>query len=191
MSDIGSIKELPDYQPLCYYQYRAFQLLNPYPKGNVIFFEWLNEFEFVADLISVPEHYMVQFFQSMVENGIHIYIKTKYPDVDYFNCSYKEIINIFHYLFDSIDNEREAYRKRFVRRYQFEEETIEKYAASLEELYDKCSYTVTAASKNKKMCSQFIKGIRDNEIRLLSQNYPLLNFDAVSSLAIELANKNY
>ncbi|KAI4476660.1 hypothetical protein M0804_013381 [Polistes exclamans] len=164
--------------------YLKIQTYNPKKKGE--FYVWLNKFEYVADLIEVPDNKMIEFFNNMVDNDVHTSIKQTLPTVNFSGLSYEEIINYYLRYFDPF-NESDLHRKRFECRNQYEKETIKKYADSLRKIYNKVNYT---NNREAELCKQFFNGIRDDEIRADLKHFTGITFNYMVELAIGFANVN-
>ncbi|KAI4476844.1 hypothetical protein M0804_013288 [Polistes exclamans] len=157
------------------------------PKREGMFYSWLNKFEYVADIINVPNDKMVEFFTKMIDNDIHMAVKSIHPCVNFSELSYDEIINLYLNLF-SLSNLNDLHERRLVCRIRYEQETIEKYAESLRKIYNKCSYTNLS---EKIICEQFIKGIRNDDIKTELMKTPDISFDEMVTFAIQFENSNF
>ncbi|KAI4476667.1 hypothetical protein M0804_013388 [Polistes exclamans] len=155
-------------------------------KNEDKFYEWLNKFEYVADVIEVPHHEMIKFFNEMVDNDVHSAVKKFFSSVEFSELSYDKIIN--HYLCYFVSsNETDSQRKRFLCRNQYEQETIENYAKCLRKIINKCCYKTDL---EERLCEQFINGIHDDEIRTHLKNHTDLSFDEMTTKAIEFDKNN-
>ncbi|KAI4476855.1 hypothetical protein M0804_013299 [Polistes exclamans] len=175
-------ESLSNDQPLSYYINRARSMMDIY-KASSKFYSWLNKFEFVADIIEVPGDKMIQFFNHMVENDTLIHVQLCFPNINYSQLSYEEIIKLYHYLFDNFDNVKDTYRERFLCREQFEQEPIQKYAANLEKIYSKCEYITR---KDSRIRDRFISGLRDEDIKRKLEQSHQLTFIRVVYVAFEM-----
>ncbi|KAI4476664.1 hypothetical protein M0804_013385 [Polistes exclamans] len=154
------------------------------PRNEGIFYEWLNKFEYVVDVLNVSDHGMVESFKTLVDDDVHTNVKKAFSFVNFSELSYDEMINYYLRYFDS-PGEIYLHRKRFLCRKQYEQESIGKYAARLQKIYNKCEYDDRLEEKLRK---QFIHGIRDNRIKIkFITQYDLLFVDIVL-LAIQFKN---
>ncbi|KAI4476851.1 hypothetical protein M0804_013295 [Polistes exclamans] len=171
-----------------YYRIRALSMINTFTlEGNELFYMWLNKFEYVADMIEVPDDKMIQLFEKLVDNNVHKYVKETLVLVIFSELSYDEIIN--HYLrFFAPSYDGNLHRSRFLCRNQYENETIEKYAHNLRKIYNKCDYNIL--HHEEELLGQFLNGIRDDEMKIYLNNYFYLSFDDAIDKAIEYEKVN-
>ncbi|KAI4476812.1 hypothetical protein M0804_013256 [Polistes exclamans] len=163
------------------YKKKALTMINIYnPINSDIFYVWLNKFEYVADMINVPDEKMVKFFNEMVNQNVHTYVKQSLPDVNFSELSYEEtVIHYLHYFYTSKVN---INIKRFMCRNQYENETIDKYYYNLKKIYDKLD-DITRQKIN--ICQKFVNGIIDDDIRSHLNNISGLSFDEIVSYVIK------
>ncbi|KAI4476794.1 hypothetical protein M0804_013238 [Polistes exclamans] len=155
------------------------------PEKEGMFYLWLNKFEYVVDVVGVPNYLMVQLFCNMVDNNVHRNVKMGFPSVHFYKLSYDKIIN--HYLrFFAPSDEIYLHRKRFYGRHQYEQETIENYANHLQKIYNKCNYTCRT---DERLCDQFIRGISDDDIRNHLNQIHGLSFCEIVIEAIAIAKE--
>lgn len=157
------------------------------PEEEFTFYAWLNKFEFVASIIKVPDDKMIEFFFKMVDNEIHEGVKTMYPSVNFFKISYQETIQLYFYYFSS-QYGAELNRKRFLCRKQYEQETIEKYAKNLLQIYEKCCFTNN--NSGRKLLAQLIIGLRNDELRTHLKQFPDMSFNSAVTEVIKFREKN-
>ncbi|KAI4476662.1 hypothetical protein M0804_013383 [Polistes exclamans] len=171
-----------------YYRDKALSMMNIHNVENEeYFYLWLNEFEYVTNMIEVPDKNMAELFVSMVHDDVRRQILEAYPHVDISELSYDEILTKYLDLF-TVHQEFYFFRGCFVRRDQYVKETIQKYAYNLRKIFDKCRYTT---NQERKLCERFIKGIRNDDIRTyLSNKSSHLSFDQIVKEAIEFAKVN-
>ncbi|KAI4473188.1 hypothetical protein M0804_015447 [Polistes exclamans] len=172
---------------ITYYRDKALSMIQTYsPKKEGLFHVWLNKFEYIADIIEIPKYRMLELFNKMVDNYIHVSVQMLNYDVNFFELSYEEIID--YYLgFFALSDELFLHRSRFMCRNQYEKETIKNYADSLRKIFNRCIYKDCI---EKRLCEQFIKGIRDNNIKNYLSDTPKLSFNEMVAKAIEFENAN-
>ncbi|KAI4473670.1 hypothetical protein M0804_015241 [Polistes exclamans] len=151
-----------------------------------VFYAWLNKFEYVMDVIGVPDKKKVKFFNEMIDNNVHNIVKQNYFSVQFSKLSYENIISYYLRYFDS-SYKNDLHRKRFMCRNQYEQETIENYANSLRQIYNKCNFEI---DQEKVLCEQFVNGIRENDTRIHLNKTPGLSFDEMVTKAIEFDEVN-
>ncbi|KAI4476846.1 hypothetical protein M0804_013290 [Polistes exclamans] len=145
-----------------YYTNQAILIINIYnPKQDADFHDWLNKFEYIANMIRVPNHKMATFFSKMVDHDVYESIVKTYSSIDFSKHSYDQLINCYIQYFTPFSY-TDLQRKRFINRYQYKDEAIKKYAHKLRKLYIKCCYT---DQSEEMLCEQFLRGIRDNDLR--------------------------
>ncbi|XP_014611739.1 PREDICTED: uncharacterized protein LOC106790963 [Polistes canadensis] len=175
---------LPENNEETDYEKRVLLLLRPYKKLNKYSFcLWLNKFEYIADMIEIPNDKMVEIFNKMVDNNVQEVIKQNNPSVNFSALSYEEIINQYFRYFTTMDV-KYVHRIRFVQRYQYKQEPLEIYANSLHKIYNKCEYR---DEREKKLCDKFINGIRDNEIKAHIKKLSILPYNETVEKVLEIA----
>ncbi|KAI4476268.1 hypothetical protein M0804_013722 [Polistes exclamans] len=159
-------------------------MLEKFHPKNASIYSWLNKFESVADNIGIPNHRMGEFLYSMLESPENLNItkddRTGLP----FNHSYQEVKFAFLTHYGLLDKIKLA-RDRFKYRVQYEHETIEKYAASLQKLHAECSYVDEC---NRKLTKQFLRGLCHQDIGICLENIRdnWLHFNEAVIKAVEL-----
>ncbi|KAI4476661.1 hypothetical protein M0804_013382 [Polistes exclamans] len=172
---------------ITHYLNSALSMINIYnPKKEGKFYEWLNKFEFVADFVEVPDNLRVRFFNKMIEYDIYTGVKQTFPCVRLSALSYKEIIELYLRYF-SYSCETHFNKLRFLCRIQYKNETIDKYANSLCDLYDKFN---NKSQMNQELCKQFLLGIRDYDMRTHLKQTPHLSFYETVEKAIAFEQGN-
>ncbi|XP_014611738.1 PREDICTED: uncharacterized protein LOC106790962 [Polistes canadensis] len=175
---------LPENNEETDYEKRVLLLLRPYKKLNKYSFcLWLNKFEYIADMIEIPNDKMVEIFNKMVDNNDQEVIKQNNPSVNFSALSYKEIINQYFRYFTTMDV-KYVHRIRFVQRNQYEQEPLEKYANSLQKIYKKCAYR---DEREKKLCEKFINGLCDNDIKAHIRKLSILPYNETVEKVLEIA----
>lgn len=170
---------------MTYYVNRALVEMNTYhPKYEGSFHVWFNKFEYVADIIGVLDHMIIEFFYKMVDDVVHKRIQKDYTYINFFKMSYSQIINNYLIFFSS--GFYDLHKERFFRRKQYERESIKKYASNLQKIYDKLYYKT---NMEKDLCAQFINGIRENDIKNNLIELPFLSFGEMVKKAIEFEIK--
>ncbi|KAI4476718.1 hypothetical protein M0804_013335 [Polistes exclamans] len=160
----------------------AHPTINTYsPRNEGIFYEWLNKFEYVANIFCVPDDRMVESFRSMVDEDVHTNVKNAYPSVNFSELSYEEMINYYLRYFDS-SGEIYLHRKRFLCRKQYEQESIENYAERLEKIYDKCEYD---DCQREELSIEFLNGLRDSIVKTQFEIQYGFSFSDIVLLAID------
>ncbi|KAI4473768.1 hypothetical protein M0804_015186 [Polistes exclamans] len=144
------------------YLNQASRVMQIYDSEKEDFNCWLNRFECVADLISIPKYQMGKVFLKMVNNNVRERIQIINPAINLSKLPYQKIIA--HYLRFFSPNEDYLHRRRFKFRKQYNKESIEEYANRLLKIYNKC-YKIYQSVPEEELCVQFIKGIRDNHNR--------------------------
>ncbi|KAI4476679.1 hypothetical protein M0804_013400 [Polistes exclamans] len=174
---------------ITYYLNLAFPMINTYnPEKEGMFHTWLNRLEYVADMIEVPDNRMIEFFNNMVDNDVHYRVMQQtFSSVIFSVLPYEEIIN-YYILFFSSDCESDLHKNRFQYRYQYEEESIKKYADNLRKLYKNCGYKDNCSDKI--LCEQFICGIIGDDIRYHLSETLHLSFDKIVKKAITFLKDN-
>ncbi|XP_015185976.1 PREDICTED: uncharacterized protein LOC107071462 isoform X2 [Polistes dominula] len=165
---------------ICSYQNQALTLMQVYKlEDKEEFLEWLHWFEYVADIISIPPDKMVEFFNCMVDTDVHTYVKKIYPIHEFCIFSYEDTVK--HY---SI----ELYRRRFISRIQYENETLLEYSYNLLKIFNECYYP---SDFEECLCEQFNYGLQDDNIRNHLRQKPCLSFDETLAQAIEFCNNTF
>ncbi|KAI4476652.1 hypothetical protein M0804_013373 [Polistes exclamans] len=160
-------------------------MLEKFQPEYVSIYSWLNKFESVADYVGIPDHRMGEFLYSMLKSPECLNIKKDDPTRLSFNYSYQEIKSAFLTYYGLLDAIKLA-RNRFKFRIQYKHETIEKYAASLQNLFIECSYM---GSLKSKLTKQFLDGLLNKDISISVQNfnpYNALPFKEAVKKAVEL-----
>ncbi|XP_043485365.1 uncharacterized protein LOC122513158 [Polistes fuscatus] len=105
--------EFVNVKEITYYIDHALSMINIYnSKKEGQFYAWLNEFEYVADIIGVPNMKMIQFFYKMVNNDIHTNVQKAFPSVNFFQLTYEEIIN-HYFIYFAPSYKSNLYKIRF------------------------------------------------------------------------------
>ncbi|KAI4474384.1 hypothetical protein M0804_014890 [Polistes exclamans] len=128
------------------------------PETEGLFYAWLNKFEYVADMIEVPHDKMIEFFNKMIDPNVRTSVKQTFPFVNFSEHPYKDIINF--YLRHFSPYEFDLHRARIWCREQYENETTEEYAESLQKIFYKCIPTNDLAER---LFVQFVHGLRVND----------------------------
>ncbi|KAI4476847.1 hypothetical protein M0804_013291 [Polistes exclamans] len=169
-------------------QNRALALINIYnPENDVSFYAWLNRFEYVADVIDVPDDKMIEFFEVMVDNEVHKNVKRTISSDNLVKLDYKNMIRNY-LLYFATSNEIDLHRKRFMCRKQYENETIQNYAKSLSTI---STNFVSKCSLDKELYEQFLIGIRDDNMRKYLTKVPCFSFDGIVKKAIEFEENDH
>ncbi|KAI4476805.1 hypothetical protein M0804_013249 [Polistes exclamans] len=159
------------------------QIFKPIEQG--MFYEWLNRFEYVADILEVPDDKMAEFLVIMVDNDVNNLLKRLGLYDQFSEFPYEEIVQVYHNFFELPSDEIDLYRKRFSCRNQYKGEMVENYAATLEKMYDKCCFD---NCRDEILRKKFINGINDSEVRSYLRNISLIKFDNVVEMAIKLSD---
>lgn len=157
-------------------------LLTPYRLQDCDFYEWLNVFEYVTEIVGIPYNKTVQFFFKMVDEEVHLDVRRINPTVNFYEISYQETILIYHNYIYPLRNKIDLYRRRFSCRIQFEQETIEKFADILLKMYKNCCYNYRTGARVRE---QFIKGLRDEDIRTYLRSFSTMSFQHAVEEAID------
>ncbi|KAI4476849.1 hypothetical protein M0804_013293 [Polistes exclamans] len=173
---------------ITYYSCKALAMILPYsPDEEEMFLHWINKFEYIADVIEVPDNKMLQFFHNMIDKNTRIRIENNYYYVNFFQISYEDTIQLYHRYFDN-NIKTNLNDERFFTREQYRREPLEKYAINLRKIYDKCSYSI---GKEDKLCDQFIKGIRETDLRNYLLQIRGLRFEEMVEKAVAFAKENF
>ncbi|KAI4476850.1 hypothetical protein M0804_013294 [Polistes exclamans] len=162
-------------------------MILPYsPDEEGTFLKWINEFEYTADVIGLPDDIMLQFFNNMIDKNTRIMIENNYHSVNFFQISYEETVQLYHRYFDNSE-EINLNKERFFAREQYRREPLEKYANNLQKIYNKCSYSI---NEEEKLCDQFIKGIRETDLRNYLLQIRGICFEEMVAKAVAFAKEN-
>ncbi|XP_043485983.1 uncharacterized protein LOC122513619 isoform X1 [Polistes fuscatus] len=184
---MGNEDSLDEVNEIACYQNQALKMMQVYEsEEKEAFYMWLNKFESVANIISVPTNKMVKFFIKMVDNNFHEHMKKISRNVNFSKLSYDEIIKHYLRFFPPAD-ETYLHRKRFFCRDQYEEETINNYAYCLQKIHKNCYYKCYV---DERLCDQFTNGILDNDTKKYLNKIPFLSFDETVTKAIEFKQMN-
>ncbi|KAI4476686.1 hypothetical protein M0804_013407 [Polistes exclamans] len=167
---------------ITYYLDRIILMINCYnqeKEGH--FYVWLNRFEYLADLIEVPDNKMIELFNKMVDENVHTFVQKTYSSVDFSKLLYERMIDYYLLYFYS-SHEVNVDKKRFTSRKQFMVESIEKYAVCLRKLHDKYYFKTSIIESLRK---QFISGMRDENTRTQLNEMSDLSFEQMVVWAIE------
>ncbi|KAI4476674.1 hypothetical protein M0804_013395 [Polistes exclamans] len=146
------------------------------------FYEWINKFEYVADIIEVPSNKIHDFFKNMVHSDIHALVRDPYPRIKF---SYELIVNRYlRCLYEK--NELTSHRERFIYRRQYEHETLQHFANSLWRIQHYCQYK---DNFEERLREKFRHGIYDENIKAYIDKYPDLSFDGIVAIAIAHSNE--
>ncbi|KAI4476852.1 hypothetical protein M0804_013296 [Polistes exclamans] len=164
----------------------ALSKINTYNSSTEIEFHvWLNKFEYIAEMIEVPEKLMREFFEKMIDNNVHTGVKDSYPILYLLKLTYEDTIPYYLKYFSPLDVD--LHMKRFMCRNQYENETIDKYAKNLLKLSNKCS---NRGNQDELLLKQFINGISDENIRNSLHNLFGLSFKEMVEKAIKFSEEN-
>ncbi|KAI4475955.1 hypothetical protein M0804_013973 [Polistes exclamans] len=150
------------------------------------FYEWVNQFEYAANFIWVPNNKMHEFFYRMVNNNFQSNVRIVNLSVDFSKLSYEETLELYHQFFSS-NTDTNLHRRRLFDRNQYKNEPIKQYADSLLEKYYKCNYKNI---RKKQLCERFIRGIRNDNIRKYLNKTPELSFNEAVAKAIKFEKDN-
>ncbi|KAI4476663.1 hypothetical protein M0804_013384 [Polistes exclamans] len=156
------------------------------PEGKERFYVWFNKFEYVADIVSVPDNKMSVFFKAMVINDAHRSVRKRFSSVNFFELSYEQLTD-YYLRYYALSNESNIHEKRFMCRIQYDNETVQKYADSLKKILNKCKFT---DNPEKKLCEVFFNGIYDDDIRFHLNKSPFISFTDIVAMAIEFEKAN-
>ncbi|KAI4476856.1 hypothetical protein M0804_013300 [Polistes exclamans] len=172
---------------LSYYIYRALRMIEKYNPHKIHFLSWLNKLEFVADYLNVPYHRMVPFLCLMLKSHVIGNLTRRLYPRSPFLLSYPELISALCKFYAYITPYYNDYvaRLRFIEREQYKNETIEKYSKCLLRLHSECNYLV---QKDRKLCDQFKRGLRNQKISTILNQIPYLKFKAAVKIAIDIEN---
>ncbi|KAI4476681.1 hypothetical protein M0804_013402 [Polistes exclamans] len=149
-------------------------------KNTENFHDWLHKFEYVTN--KVLDNRILEYFNNMVDNDVHLAVKMTYPAINLSELPYEKIINFYiEYLAPSDDTD--LHETRFLCRKQYKRETIDNYANSLKKLFDRCSKTFRL---DEVLYKQFLNGIFDNEVKTILKKLHGFSFDEMVAFATEL-----
>lgn len=154
------------------------------------FLIWLNHFEYLADILEVPDDNKIYLLINMTDYCSLLLIRKAIAGAESEDNSYDTIINILINKYTPY-REKNAARYRFVNRYQFDCESARHYADTLTKLIDKCD--CNNDDKTSLLLDQFINGLRSEQLRLQLKETRDLTFNIAVNIAesIELeGNKN-
>ncbi|XP_015185950.1 PREDICTED: uncharacterized protein LOC107071452, partial [Polistes dominula] len=159
---------------ICSYQNQALTLMQVYKlEEKEEFFEWLRRFQYVANTISIPPDKIIEFFNCMVDTDVHTYVNKTYPIYDFCIFSYEDTVKHYSIV---------LYRRRFISREQYENESILEYSYNLIKIFNECHYRI---NPEEKLCEQFINGLQDDNIRNHLKQKPCLSFYGTVAQAME------
>ncbi|KAI4476687.1 hypothetical protein M0804_013408 [Polistes exclamans] len=177
---------LNEYNLMTIYQHRAFKMMGIYQSEEVEkFYKWINMFEFVADIIGVPDTRMIEFFEKMVDNDVQESMKQTIFILKMSEYSYDEIID--NYLYYFYLSPKTGYQNRFYIRNQYEREPIRNYANRLLKIYNKCDYGNII---DDILCEKFFNGLREDLIRIHLCKSVISSFGEMLAKAIEFEKDN-
>ncbi|KAI4476668.1 hypothetical protein M0804_013389 [Polistes exclamans] len=149
------------------------------------FYEWVNKFEYVTEIIELPGNKIIEFFKNMVHSDVHDIVKESNTSVKISDLSYEQIIN--HYLRClCLSTELTLHRERFMCRRQYEHETLQHFADSLWRIQYYCNYR---DHLDERLRDKFHQGIYDENIKSYIDKYPDLSFDVMVAIAIVHSNE--
>ncbi|KAI4476723.1 hypothetical protein M0804_013340 [Polistes exclamans] len=178
--------ELTKFKKITTYLKPAISMMKTYNQiTEGVFYEWVNKFEYVVDIIGIPDDKIVEFFKNMVHNDVHASVQECDPTFNFSKLSYEQIVD--HYLRClCLSTEFYLHRQRFLCRKQYEHETLKHFADSLWKIQYQCKFR---DHLDERLRDQFHNGIYDENIKTYIDKYPDLPFDAIVAIAIAYSNE--
>ncbi|KAI4476797.1 hypothetical protein M0804_013241 [Polistes exclamans] len=136
-------------------------LLKNFDPDSMDFLKWLNHFEYVVDIVHIPNNEKVEFLLNLLEPPALLYIQEKLAPTNPRNLSYEELMyhlehSFAHYLGEFAANYRFAFRD------QYKYESIPEYVLALRKISSKASPFLKS---NKNLMKRFIHGLEDKDIQ--------------------------
>lgn len=167
---------------------RASDLLWKFDSKWMEFLQWLNNFEFIADLLYVTDDQKVEFLLNMVQPFVLVKIQNQVAPYDPFSLSYELLISVLEKMFSRLYGES-AFKFRFDHRDQIYGESVKHYALALEKLLNQSNWKINT---KEKLLERFIKGLRNNQAHseIIKQNQNL-TFDKAINIAQTFEDKEW
>ncbi|KAI4476128.1 hypothetical protein M0804_013858 [Polistes exclamans] len=179
---VAKVIELSKRNLTWYYVHLVHPNINLYKLENEDPFHiWFNKFEYLADIVGVPDNRMIELFNNMVASDVHTNVRKASPSINFFKISYEEIIDNYHLYFSEY-YEYDLHRKRFFSRIQYEKETIKTFSEKLKRIYNKLNYK---SDTDFELCAQFINGIFGDDIKIHLCETLDLSFDDMVAKAMD------
>ncbi|KAI4476659.1 hypothetical protein M0804_013380 [Polistes exclamans] len=157
------------------------ELLKKFDPEYMIFLVWQNSFEYVVDLLKVPDYEKSNFLLTMLENSAIEIIRKKVGHVNLSNLPYDKVTSILEGIF-SYYREDFAARYRFDGRDQILGESAKQYSEVLSKLIIKCNY---GSKTYYNLICRFIKGLRNKRAQFTILKMEVSSFRE----AVEMAER--
>lgn len=157
-------------------------LLKKFNPDSMDFLDWLNHFEYVADIVHIPNDEMGEFLLNVIEPSVLSIIWQKVAPNNPHNLSYESLISHLEELYGFYQGEWAA-NCRFVYRDQIMDESILHYVHSLKRILSKASpFLIKEAS----LMIRFINGLKDGRTRRLLRSWNDLTLDKAIIIAAQM-----
>ncbi|KAI4476116.1 hypothetical protein M0804_013846 [Polistes exclamans] len=158
---------------------RGILLLQKFDPYVMDFLVWQNSFEYIVDLLKIPDNKKVFFLLCMIETNAYICIQQKLAPLNPFDLGYDVLISMLEEFFSSHQGKTAA-RYRFDIRNQIVGESVKQYANALKKIIDKCCYGIKASTF---LIIRFVIGLKSHAIQLKLLQTPNVTFDNAVYLA--------
>lgn len=152
---------------------RGILLLQKFDPDIMNFLVWQNSFEYIVDLLKIPDNKKGYFLLCMIETGAYIHIQKKLSPLNPFDVEYDVLISLLEEFFSPYKGKMAA-RFRFDIRNQIVGESVKQYADALKKLIDKCRYGI---NKPTFLITRFIIGLKSHSTQLKLLQTPNITFD--------------
>ncbi|KAI4476802.1 hypothetical protein M0804_013246 [Polistes exclamans] len=157
-------------------------LLKKFNPKYMDFLHWLNNFEYIADIVHIPNNEMVEFLLSVIEPSCLLEIQKKVAPEDPHDLCYSELIFHFEELYGFVQGEWAA-NYRFVFRDQIIDESVLHYIYTLTKLLQRAScFLINRLS----LLERFINGLKDENTKRILRDWSNLTLDKAVAIAAQL-----
>ncbi|KAI4472642.1 hypothetical protein M0802_016621 [Mischocyttarus mexicanus] len=137
---------------------QSLRYISKFDPKKTHFLDWINEFEFVVNMLSVDDNRKVYFLLNMMEFFTRQLIRTKISPADPFDMSYKFLISLLEDVYSPYHG-MYAIKYRFNKRKQLKHESARLYAVALQQIITR----VNPDSSNKAFILNQFNEIEDLE----------------------------
>ncbi|KAI4474228.1 hypothetical protein M0804_014954 [Polistes exclamans] len=165
------------------------QILKKFNPECMIFLVWQNCFEFLVEILEIPDNIKSYFLLNMIKSSAIKMIRRKVGHINLLSLSYDTLMSKLEEIFSNYQDEFVA-RFRFDWRDQIKGESVREYADALIKLIVKCNY----GSRTKfNLINRFVIGLRSKKAQDKLLKMKKLSFNKAVYLAecIEFLEKSF
>ncbi|KAI4476837.1 hypothetical protein M0804_013281 [Polistes exclamans] len=150
--------------------------------------KWLNQLDFMVELLEIPETRLVHFLFSMIDPSIRTKVFLNTAIANMFNITYETVSSMLQRMYTARPKRIGCYT-RFHFRSQFYGESVEHFRDAITALIRKCPF---GDRESMFLCARFVNGLRNKSVKKLCRRIKDISIETAFNIVkkIELRDRN-